>query len=146
MKRMETIKVLTKIMQEKEKELFALQESIKVLRGAIREVELANDDTVTTPHNGTAKQEITDAIYDILLQHGPLHRDVILEKVRAMGIHVSGINTLASYLSGDDRFKNIAKGTWALKEELRETDSSNTEGRQAAINLGFVPEPLDIHA
>ena len=146
MKRAETIKVLTKIMQDKEKELFTLQESIKTLRGAIREVEMSNDDTVTTLQKGTARQEIMDAMSSILSQHGPLHRDVILEKVRTMGIYVNGITTLGSYLSLGDSFKNVGKGTWTLKEKSEETDGSRAEGRRDDINLGFVPEPLDIHA
>ena len=119
MKRIETIKVLTRILQKKESELAALQESINVLSGAIKEVEMADDDAVTTPHRGTFKEELVSAIYDVLEEHGPLHRNVILQKILELGLHVGGgVRTVGSYLSADDRFKNVGKGLWVLEEPI----------------------------
>ena len=113
MKRAETIKVLTAILQRKEKEIQALEGSINALRIAIREVELVDDIAVTTSQRGTFRQELTDAMYGILDEHGPLHRNVILEKLQELGIHIGGgINTVGSYLSVDDRFKSVGKGLW----------------------------------
>ena len=113
MKRAETIKVLTAILQKKEKEIQALEGSINALRIAIREVEIAEDVAVTTSQRGTFRQELTDAMYGILNEHGPLHRNVILEKLQELGIHIGGgINTVGSYLSVDNRFKSVGKGLW----------------------------------
>ena len=118
MKREDTLKVLDRILQQREKDMEALQTAIDGLRIAIAEVERATDDAVTTPQKGTYKQELTDAMYAILFEYGPLHRNAILEKVRERGLHVGGgISTVGSYLSVDDRFKNAGKGVWTLVEE-----------------------------
>ena len=118
MKREDTIKVLDRILQQREKDMEALQTAIDGLRIAIAEVERATDDAVTTPQKGTYKQELTDTLYVILFEYGPLHRNAILEKVRERGLHVGGgISTVGSYLSVDDRFKNVGKGMWRLVEE-----------------------------
>ncbi len=69
---------------------------------------------------GTYAQELTDAIHDTLLSERPLHRNVILERVTERGIHVGGakpMNSIGSYLSTDQRFKNVGKGVWTLAEE-----------------------------
>ena len=71
MKREETLKVLDRILQQREKDMEALQTAIDGLRIAIAEVERATDDAVTTPQKGTYKQELTDAMYAILFEYGP---------------------------------------------------------------------------
>ena len=115
MKRAETTKVLRGILQQKESELAALEASISSLRIAIQEVELADDSWFTKPQSGTFKQEITDAMYDAL-KDGPLHRKVIMEKLKARGIYVGGgVRTVGAYLSVDDQFKNVGKGIWTLE-------------------------------
>ena len=71
-------------------------------------------------HASTYAQELTGAIYDTLLSERPLHRMDILRKVAERGIHVGGtkpVNSIGSYLSTDDRFKNVSRGTWTLREE-----------------------------
>ena len=68
----------------------------------------------------TYGQELTDAIYDTLLSKRPLHRMDILGKVAQRGIHVGGakpVNSIGSYLSTDQRFKNCGRGMWTLAEE-----------------------------
>ena len=115
MKRAETVKVLTMILQRKESELQALQTSVNSLRAAIEEVSITDDSCFTKPQNGTFKQKITDAIHEVL-NDGPLHRRVILESVATRGVHVGGgVHTVGAYLSVDDRFENVGKGIWGLK-------------------------------
>ncbi len=119
MKRVETVKVLWRILEQKEKDLEALQKTIEGLRIAIQEVEHAEDNLVTTPQKGTYREEITSAMSDILALGGPLHRKVILEQLYARGIHIGGgIRTVGAYLSVDDQFKNIGKGIWALTDSF----------------------------
>ena len=68
----------------------------------------------------TYAQELTDAIYDTLLSKRPLHRMDILGKIAERGIHVGGtkpVNSIGSYLSTDQRFKNCGRGMWTLAEE-----------------------------
>lgn len=123
MKRVETIKVLLRILDQKEKDLDTLQKSIEGLRIAIQEVENAADNMVTMPQKGTYKEEITSAMREIIAQHGPLHRNVILEQLHERGVHVGGgIRTVGSYLSVDDQFRNIGRGIWALTETFFNID------------------------
>ena len=65
-------------------------------------------------------QELTNAMYDILVTERPLHRSIIFERVQDRGIHVGGqkpVNTIGTYLSIDERFRNVGKGTWTLRVE-----------------------------
>ena len=74
----------------------------------------------------TYAQELTDAIYDTLLSERPLHRMAILGKVAQRGIHVGGtkpVNSIGSYLSTDQRFKNCGRGMWTLTEEPQAVDN-----------------------
>ncbi len=78
-------------------------------------------------------EELTNAMYDILIAERPLQRAVILERVQERGIHVGGqtpVNSIGSYLSTDDRFKNAGRGIWTLTvepepEQLLEEEHSN---------------------
>ena len=137
MKRLETIKVLTTILQAKEQEQEALQESIDALRIAIREVECANLDSVTTPQHGTHKEELTNAMFAILEGNRPLHRNIILARVRERGVHVGGISSIGSYLSTDGRFKNVGKGMWTLDESEPMEHSSNGYTQDPIPSLEF---------
>ena len=65
-------------------------------------------------------QEITNTMYNILEDERPLHRAAILARVQERGVYVGGpspIGTIGSYLSTDDRFSNVGRGTWTLAEE-----------------------------
>lgn len=118
MKRLETVKVLSGILQKKEQQIQILEASIQVLRAAIIEVELAEDESVTTPQKGTFKEQTAGAIYDVLEEAQiPLHRNVILTKVKERGLIISGgVSTIGAYLSMDERFKNVGKGIWTLAD------------------------------
>ena len=119
MKRLETVRVLSGILQKKEQQVQTLEDSIRVLRAAIIEVEVAEDESVTTPQKGTFKEQTADAIYNVLKEaQRPLHRTVILTKVKERGLIIGGgVSTIGGYLSMDDRFKNVGKGMWTLAEE-----------------------------
>ena len=118
MKREETIKVLTRILEKKKGDMDALRISIDSLRIAIHEVESAEDGFITAPHKGTFKEEITSAIQEVLAD-GPLHRSVILAKIQERGLYIGGgIRTVGAYLSTEDDFKNVGKGLWALAEPI----------------------------
>ena len=76
----------------------------------------------------TYAQELTDAIYDALLSERPLHRTDILGRVDERGVHVGGrkpVNSIGSYLSTDQRFKNCGRGMWTLREEPQAGISSS---------------------
>ena len=60
---------------------------------------------------------LTDAIVEVLEIEQPLHRNLILERVQAKGVHVAGlepVKSLGAHLSADPRFKNVSRGIWAL--------------------------------
>ena len=120
-----------------------LQIAIDGLRIAIAEVERATDDAVTTPQKGTYKQELTDTMYAIVSEYGPLHRNGILAKVKERGLHVGGgVSTVGSYLSVDDRFKNVGKGMWTLEQEPQAGSSTDTITHTPSLNLeDFVSVP-----
>ena len=119
MKRVETVKILSKILQQKQQDLEVLRKTIEGLRIAIQEVESAEDYEDAIPQKGNYREEITSGMRDILALRGRLHRKVILEELRARGIHVGGgIRTVGAYLSVDDQFRNVGRGTWALTESF----------------------------
>ena len=105
-----------------EKELEALHIAIRINNERDGRID-ANDGRRTS----TYAQELTDAIYDVLLKDRPLHRAAILEKVIQHGIHVGGskpVNSIGSYLSTDQRFKNCGRGMWTLEQEPEEQHSA----------------------
>ena len=98
-----------------EKELESLHTIVRINQERGSSVDANNDRRAST-----YAQELTDAIYDTLLSERPLHRMVILGKVAERGIHVGGtkpVNSIGSYLSTDQRFKNCGRGMWTLVEE-----------------------------
>ena len=77
-------------------------------------------DTAPTPRRRGHSASLVDAIYNVLLAERPLHRNILLERVREMGFHVGGktpVGAIGSYLSRDERFTNIGRGFWSLTEE-----------------------------
>ena len=141
MKRLETVKVLSDILQKKEQQIQALEDSIRVLRAAIIEVELAEDDSVTTPQRGTFKVQTAGAIYDVLNKDAPmpLHRDFILAKLKERGLIIGGgVSTIGAYLSMDERFKNVGKGLWTLAD----TPAPGSEAQRADDIVEARPPPL----
>ena len=76
-----------------------------------------NGNSVTLPTEGTYTAVLTGLIYELLLAERPLHRKVILERLEAEGIFVSGqdkLRTLSAHLSHDDRFTPTERGFWTL--------------------------------
>ena len=129
MKREETIRVLNGILQKKEKDVAELQASIQGLKIAIREVEMAIDSVATTPQRGTFREALTDAMVEILAECGPLHRNDIAEKIRERGLHVGGgVRTIGSYLSVEERFRNVGKGIWGLRPEETNEETNHSNG------------------
>ncbi|MXY20269.1 MAG: hypothetical protein F4Y49_02920 [Dehalococcoidia bacterium] len=68
----------------------------------------------------TYKQQVAQAIVEVLTEEQPLHREVIRERVEAKGIPLTArkpIDTIAQRLTSDDRFVNVVrgKGIWALR-------------------------------
>ncbi len=106
-------------MEEESEDIARRMASIRV---AIEEVENAHDDFITSPQRDSHRMELTNAMYSILLEEQPLHRRTILERVKERRIYVGGVqggmNTLATYLSTDERFKNVGRGVWALADDL----------------------------
>ena len=138
MNRNETVIVLTTILEQKQKDLDAIQRTIDGLKIAIQEVENSEGRVVLKPAKGTYREEITNAMHDILEASGPLHRKIILEQLYARGIHVGGgIHTVGSYLSVDKKFKNIGKGIWAL------TDSFFTVGVPPVLESQELGTPVE---
>ena len=98
----------------------------------------------------TYAQDLTDAIYDTLSSERPLHRTVILEKVAERGIHVGGakpVNSIGSYLSTDQRFKNCGRGMWTLEQEpMAQISSADNDAMDATSTplqrIGFTIEGL----
>ena len=147
MKRLETVRVLSGILQKKEQQVQTLEDSIRVLRAAIIEVELAEDESVTTPQKGTFKEQTADAIYNLLKEaQTPLHRNVILTKVKERGLIISGgISTIGAYLSMDERFKSVGKGIWTLADtHATGSDEANDDGStpQRTDDIFKLPPPL----
>jgi hypothetical protein len=69
--------------------------------------------------NGRPQTKLRDHIAFILKQSGvPLHRKSILQKLREMGIEVTGkdpMSNLSAHLSNDPRFTCVSSGYWGLK-------------------------------
>ena len=96
------------------------QSRLDAVRVAMREVERLPDDAVAVPQPGTHRHNLTAEVYDILNEERPLHRRVLLDRVRSRGVYVGGenpMNTFGSYLSQDKRFVSVGKGVWTLAEE-----------------------------
>ena len=97
-----------------DKELEALHIVIRLKQ------ERANTVDAGGRRSSTYAQEVTDAIHDTLSSERPLHRTIIMERVIERGVHVGGtkpINSIGSYLSTDQRFKNCGRGMWTLRDE-----------------------------
>ena len=112
---------LRALVKEWEAKKHKIEKEVEALHATIRiNQERGSTVDASDRRTSTYAQELTDAIYDTLLSERPLHRTVILRKVAERGIHVGGtkpINSIGSYLSTDQRFKNCGRGLWTLEEE-----------------------------
>lgn len=69
----------------------------------------------------TVTASITDAIAEVLSEQQPLHRGVILERVKARGIVIEATDEMkyfGNFLSSDERFmrRKGARGFWMLAD------------------------------
>ena len=109
------LRVKVKQLEAKKREI---DKQVENLHGAIRVFEQNGD--AEDEGRSSYEREMSDAMFDILTDERPLHRNIILDRVQERGIQVGGrkpVNTIGSYLSIDDRFSNVARGIWTLAEE-----------------------------
>ncbi len=118
MSRESTIRDLRVKVRQFEAKKREIDKQVENLHGAIRVFE-QNGDAEDEDRSSYAR-EVSDAMLDILTDERPLHRNVVLARVQQRGIHVGGtkpVNSIGSYLSTDQRFKNCGRGIWTLAEE-----------------------------
>ena len=118
MSRESTIRDLRVKVRQFEAKKREIDKQVENLHGAIRVFE-QNGDAENEDRSSYAR-EVSDAMLDILTDERPLHRNVVLARVQQRGIHVGGtkpVNSIGSYLSTDQRFKNCGRGMWTLAEE-----------------------------
>ena len=117
-----------------------IDEDLQSVRNVIRlvsESDEGNKAASTFSHN------LTDALYSVLKEEGPLHRNELVVRVKKKGVHIGGespANNLGTYLSRDSRFKNVGRGIWALEEDdpIESAHSNGREGVSLAA-LGTLP-------
>lgn len=112
-------------LREKLKEVDAQYEKLRKERdhlyGAIAVFE--RDIRESGDPNGQAElatytDTLRDAICNVLTEEQPLLRRDILDRVKDRGIPITAknpIRLIGHHLSVDPRFKNVARGTWALE-------------------------------
>ena len=111
---------LRALVKEWEAKKHKIEKELESLHTIVRINQERGSSVDASDRPSTYAQELTDAIYDTLLSKRPLHRMDILGKVVERGIHVGGtkpVNSIGSYLSTDQRFKNCGRGMWTLAEE-----------------------------
>ena len=87
------------------------------------DIDFGSIGVASTRNYGAVKLQITDAIWEVLREERPLHRETILARVKQKGVYVSGeadgteMHNFAPYLSQDHRFRSVdRKGTWTLDD------------------------------
>lgn len=127
MQKATTIQTLRVIVDDKvtEREVLVqrvddLDSSIESLLDSIQAVEMADDRIVTAPQTGTVQEVLLSFLLDVLQTEGPQHRQVLLDRAQAQGIHIGGrdrLNQMSSYLSKDARFNSDGQGHWRLTDD-----------------------------
>ena len=122
-----TVKAMEAEVQDHEENLMGLRRRIESANIFLREVLPATDFSslaVSQRRYSTVREEITDAIWTLLLAERPLHRREILSRVKAAGVHVSGdahtdeMDGIAPYLTQDSRFVSYdRRGMWTISDE-----------------------------
>ena len=105
--------------------------------------DIPND--TNTPRGHNRRNEITNAIFQMLTIDRPLHRKAILEKLGIAGFHIGGVNpvtSLGAYLSLDPRFTSVSRGYWSLTDES-EIDATDVTPEGASL-LEHVEESKSI--
>ena len=113
-------KAIVQKIEELSAELEKVRGSIQANHEFMRRIREADDRIVTSPHEGTVREQVTGTAESIILSEGPQHRRLLLEMIEASGVIVGGKKPLANmsaYLSRDDRFHASGDGVWSLVGE-----------------------------
>ena len=139
-KKLTTIQMLEGIATQKEArrdalvaELALIDRSLGTLRLSIQEVEEA--DIPSQPQEGTIQQVLTDFLFGVLSDEGPMHRKELLQRAQQHGIHIGGkdvTNQMSSYMSKDSRFSSDGRGHWNVSDHGRESQI-------ARANVDYLP-------
>ncbi len=116
-----TLKGLRAKLKQLEARKRELDQQVEAIHVTIRVFE-QTDSVEDTPDRSTYASVLTNAMYEILDEDGPMHRSELLRRVQERGIYVGGtnpVNALGSYLSKDARFTNVARGEWNTVENVR---------------------------
>jgi seryl-tRNA synthetase len=101
----------------KQRKINALQWAIQATPDNVTSLSSFEEDGFTS----RSPRDIKDNIADILAeQNGELHYKHIYDKLLSRGIRIPGkdpLQNLLSYLSRDERFVRVDKGTYTLTEE-----------------------------
>ena len=92
----------------------ALVTTLEIFGGSADDIA---DPTTTHAERAVPGSEIPNAIYGILAESGPLHRQDIYARLSETGAQIGGQNpvgVVSSYLSRDPRFESVGGGRWAL--------------------------------
>ena len=136
MSRESTIRDLRVKVRQLEAKKREIDKQVENLHGAIRVFE--QNEGAEHGDKSPYAQEVSNAMFAILTEQRPLHRDDILARIQERGIHIGGqkpVNSIGSYLSLDARFSNAGKGIWTLGEEP-----------QAVDNIPDIPDEMDSEA
>jgi len=125
-----TIKDLRAKAKQLEARKREIDKNVEAIYTILRVFEQSQIGEVITDRLSSYAQELTNAMYDILISKRPLHRKSIFDRLTVRGIHVGGqipVNTVGSYLSIDDRFKNVGRGMWDLAHPILPIDQSSED-------------------
>ena len=127
-----TIRNLTAEIDDRKARRAVLDQQIETLERALNVLTATEATLPIVPRKSESSYAatITDAIEQVLLEERPLHRSEILARVSARGVYVGGtkpIASLGSYLSVDNRFKNVGRGVWTLTNDVLLPDEGVTK-------------------
>lgn len=117
--------------EDVEKQYSQLSKEIDTWQNALAFAEIEGEESepdTTGPRSHT--RIVTDAMAEILRDGRPMHRKKILERVQALGIHVSPTNTignLSARLSQDPRFRSDGRGNWRLADPSRQDNPEQSD-------------------
>lgn len=110
-----TIRDLRAALEELEEKKREIDEQYRNVAAALRYFE----ESVQGPRPPTEEastSNLGDAIYEVLKEDRPLHRQQVYGRLVEMGVRVGGLPSVDSQLSRDPRFRNVGKGMWDLSE------------------------------
>lgn len=136
-----TIRDLRTALEELEEKKREIDEQYRNVAAALRYFE----ESVQEPRprmEEASKSNLGDAVYEVLKEERPLHRQQVYERLVEMGVSVRGqtpVNSVGGRLSTDPRFRNVGGGMWDLSEPPPRDGSEGARVRpdQARVsNLG----------